>query len=86
MSGQSESIHVPDRLLLYHHQQQQQSRNPKYIISDADTTSDKCIQEMFLLNDALNTFYLRLYVVRHKAKDHSYSERKPAAAIIPQTK
>ena len=28
-----------------------------------------------LLNDALNTFYLRLYGVRHMIKDHSDSER-----------
>ena len=30
---------------------------------------------MFLFNDALNTFYLQLYVVRHMVKDHSDSER-----------
>ena len=30
--------------------------------------------------DALNTFYLRLYGVKHMVKDHSVSERKPAAA------
>ena len=28
-----------------------------------------------LFNDALNTFYLRLYGIRHMAKDHSDSER-----------
>ena len=33
-----------------------------------------------IFNDALNTFYLRLYGVRHMVKDHSDSERKPAAA------
>ena len=33
-----------------------------------------------LFNDALNTFYLRLYGVRHMVKDHSDNERKPAAA------
>ena len=33
-----------------------------------------------LFNDALNTFYLRLYGVRHMVKDHSDSERKSAAA------
>ena len=32
-----------------------------------------------LFNEALNTFYLRLYGVRHMVKDHSDSERKPAA-------
>ena len=35
-----------------------------------------------LFNNALNTFYLRLYGVRHMVKDHSDSERKPAAATI----
>ena len=29
---------------------------------------------MFLFNDALNTFYLRLYGVGHMVKNHSYSE------------
>ena len=29
-----------------------------------------------LFNDALNTFYLRLYGVRHMVKDHYDSERK----------
>ena len=28
-----------------------------------------------LFNDAINTFHLRLYSVRHMVKDHSYSER-----------
>ena len=32
-----------------------------------------------LFNDALNTFYLRLYDVRHMVKDHTDSEKKPAA-------
>ena len=32
-----------------------------------------------LFNDALNTFYLWLYGVRHMVKYHSDSERKPAA-------
>ena len=31
-----------------------------------------------LINEKLNTFYLRLYGVRHMVKDHSYSERIPA--------
>ena len=29
----------------------------------------------FLFNDALNTFYLQLYGVRHMVKDHSDSEK-----------
>ena len=32
-------------------------------------------EENVLFNDALNTFYLRLYGVRHMVKDHSDSER-----------
>ena len=32
-------------------------------------------KEMFYLNDALNTFYLWLYGVRHMVKDHSDSEK-----------
>ena len=28
-----------------------------------------------LFNDALNTFYLQLYGVRHRAKDHSDNEK-----------
>ena len=32
-------------------------------------------KEIVLFNDALNTFYLRLYGVRHMVKDHSDSER-----------
>ena len=31
--------------------------------------------EIFLFNDTLNTFYLRLYGVRHMVKDHSDSEK-----------
>ena len=34
-----------------------------------------------LFNNALNTFYLRLYGVRHMVKDHlRFGMRKPAAA------
>ena len=33
-----------------------------------------------LFNDALNTFYLRLYGVGHMVKYHTDCERKPAAA------
>ena len=39
-----------------------------------------------LFNDALNTFYLRLYGVRHMVKDHSDSEKgnllPPQATLI----
>ena len=33
-------------------------------------------QRNVLFNDVLNTFYLRLYGVRHMVKDHSDSERR----------
>ena len=33
-------------------------------------------KEMFLFNDALNTFYLRIYGVGHMVKDHSDRERR----------
>ena len=32
-------------------------------------------EQNVLFNDALNTFYLRLYGVRHMVKDHSDSEK-----------
>ena len=32
-------------------------------------------KELFFFNDTLNTFYLRLYGIRHMVKDHSDSER-----------
>ena len=42
-------------------------------------------KENVLLNDVLNTFYLRLYGVRHVVKNHSDSKTKPAAATIMAT-
>ena len=39
-------------------------------------------KENVLFKGALNTFYLRLYGVEHMVKDHSDSERKPAAATL----
>ena len=40
-----------------------------------------------LFNDALNTFYLQLYGVRHMVKDHSDSERgnllPPHGLLVP---
>ena len=38
-------------------------------------TGDIYIERNVLFNDALNTFYLRLYGVRHMVKDHSDSEK-----------
>ena len=43
-------------------------------ISSAEYTGRK--EGNVLFNDALNTFYLRLYGVRHTANDHSDSERE----------
>ena len=40
-----------------------------------DTSSADLKQRNVLFNDALNTFYLRLYGVRHMVKDHSDSEK-----------
>ena len=37
--------------------------------------SRACNHEMFYFNDALDTFYLWLYCVRHMVKDHSGSEK-----------
>ena len=37
--------------------------------------ADEGRKEMFLFNNALNTFYLQLYGVGHMVKDHSDSER-----------
>ena len=36
----------------------------------------KNIEGNVLFNDALNTFYLQLYGIRHMVKDHSDSEKE----------
>ena len=45
--------------------------------TNLDLSLPACIQRErnVLFNDALNTFYLRLYGVRHMVKDHSDSEK-----------
>ena len=47
-------------------------------LRDKSTSAIKTRQEgrIFLFNDALNAFYLRLYGVGHMVKDHSYSDRR----------
>ena len=40
------------------------------------------MKEVFLFNNALNTFYLQLYGVRHMVEDHSDSER--GNPLLPQ--
>ena len=51
-----------------------------HIYNDRDRKTDtetKTVRKEghFLFNDALNTFYLRLYGVRHMIKEHTDSER-----------
>ena len=46
------------------------------IISSSSSSSTRSERERnVLFNDALNTFYLRLYGVRHMVKDHSDREK-----------
>ena len=45
------------------------------IYAPAESHAKARRKEMFLFNDALSTFYLRLYGVRHMVKNHSDSER-----------
>ena len=44
------------------------------LISFKDT-GERERERNVLFNDALNTFYLRLYGVRYMVKEHSYSEQ-----------
>ena len=45
------------------------------MLDDVTVMDTEGRKEMFLFNDALNTFYLRLYGVIHMVKDHSDSEK-----------
>ena len=45
-----------------------------YVVSEEERKKRRK-EGIVLFNDALNTFYLRLYGVRHMVKDHSDSER-----------
>ena len=48
----------------------------KKMAADVDRSQTELARERdVLFNDALNTFYLRLYGVRHMVKDHSDSEK-----------
>ena len=47
----------------------------KYIAMNANIRTYERKEGNVLFNDALNTFYLRLYGVRHMVKDHSDSEK-----------
>ena len=49
---------------------------PQLLVSHANHSATERERERnVLFNDALNTFYLRLYGVRHMVKDHSDSEK-----------
>ena len=47
-----------------------------HLLRPALHTHKRTTQRNVLFNDALNTFYLRLYGVRHMVKDHSDSEKR----------
>ena len=49
--------------------------HPSMLFINVITAVRKEGKRYILFNDALNTFYLRLYGVRHMVKDHSDSER-----------
>ena len=50
-------------------------QNIKYTLILTERERERERERDVLFNDALNTFYLRLYGVRHMVKDHSDSER-----------
>ena len=45
------------------------------IVGERERERERERKKNVLFNDALNTFYLRLYCVRHMVKDHSDSEK-----------
>ena len=45
------------------------------VLENNNTIFEEKMEGNILFNDALNTFYLRLYGVGHMVKDHSDSER-----------
>ena len=47
----------------------------QYLFSKRSGLANRERERHVLFNDALNTFYLRLYGVRHMVKDHSDSEK-----------
>ena len=51
------------------------------MIHEGDLIQKRERERNVLFNDALNTFYLRLYGVRHMVKDHSDSEMCPRAGV-----
>ena len=53
----------------------QTRENSSVVIEAGSELGRKEGRTFFLFNDALNTFYLWLYGVRHMVKDHSDSER-----------
>ena len=61
--------------------------NVSQCMSDQLLTSERERERNVLFNDALNTFYLRLYGDRYMVKDHSDSEKgnplPPHGLLIP---
>ena len=49
-------------------------KEPLLLIGKSSPCGER--EKNVLFNDALNTFYLRLYGVRHMVKDHSDSEKE----------
>ena len=55
-------------------------KNIVHVLHETKTLYQRRKEGNVLFNDALNTFYLRLYGVGHMVKYHSDSEKKPAVA------
>ena len=49
---------------------------PVFMLNQSPSSGIHVCLFNFLFNDALNTFYLRLYGVRHMVKNHSDSEKE----------
>ena len=62
-------LHRPDPVIA------EDSDSVPLLHEESEYTSDWERERIFLFSDALNTFYLRLYGVRHMIKDHSDSEK-----------
>ena len=67
-------VHIKEPLLLIKKSSPCSSRSrPPLSLSELSFTIER--ERNVLFNDALNTFYLQLYGVRHMVKDHSDSEK-----------
>ena len=73
-------VHIKDPLLLIEKNSlcggsRFPSKKENYLDYDTFKICEKGRERNVLFNDALNTFYLRLYGVRHMVKNHSDSEK-----------